>query len=172
MKIVALDVATRIGIAAGETGGKPTAWSEDLGKGLDDDQRFANALRLTDRLMREHAPELVAVEAPIGGRDTSHYLVGLAAIVRSCAAVRGASVVSYHSGSVRKHFLGKALTARDFPSLSKAAAKKAIKAEVQKRCRVLGWGELDGDAADAAALFDYASALAGARVSPSGELFT
>ena len=171
MKALALDVATRTGIAVGSAGGAPLAWSEDLGKGKSEDSRFSRVLALTDRLLREHKPDLVAVEAPIGGGSASLLLIGLAACVRGCAATRGVPVVVYQSATVRKHFVGKALSARSFPALSQSAAKKAIKGVVIDRCRVLGWGDLDDDAADAAALWDLALARAGAQVSPAGRLF-
>jgi Holliday junction resolvasome RuvABC endonuclease subunit len=171
MIILALDIATSTGCAVGKAGGAPVAWSVNIGKGLTDDQRFSNILRLTSQLLEQHKPDMVAIEAPVGGRDTSHLLVGLAACVRGCVANRGVPLVSYHSGSIRKHFVGRTLTTRDFPTLSKAAGKMAIKAEVMKRCKLLGWDVPDHDSADAAALFDFAGAKAGIQVLPGGGLF-
>lgn len=172
MKVLALDIATNTGIAVGKSGGDPVCWSENLGKGSDD-RRFSNALRLTDRLIREHEPDLVAVEAAIGGKTTSHYLVGLVACVRGCVANRGVPCESMHLGSIRKHFLGTALTTKHFPGLKHADAKKAIKAEVVKRCELLGWEVPNHDAADAAALWDYACAMKapGYQATPHGGLF-
>jgi Holliday junction resolvasome RuvABC endonuclease subunit len=171
MMIVALDIATNMGVSIGKAGAAPTSYSVDLGRGQTDDLRFSKALAITSSLLAEHKPDLVAIEAPIGGPSTSHLLVGLAACVRGCVANRGVRLVSYHSGSVRKHFLGKVLTVRDFPALTKGKAKAAIKNEVVKRCKLLGWDVPDHDAADAAALFDYASAMAGIQVGPEGDLF-
>jgi Holliday junction resolvasome RuvABC endonuclease subunit len=171
MIVLALDIATSTGVAVGTAGSAPVAWSEDLGRGQIDDLRFSKALALVSSLLAEHKPDLVAVEAPVGGPQTSHLLVGLVACVRGCVANRGVPLVSYHSGSVRKHFLGRVLTVRDFPALSKGKAKQAIKAEVIKRCQLLGWDVPDHDSADAAALFDYAGAMAGVQVQPGGGLF-
>lgn len=171
MKIVAFDIATNSGIAVGIAGSNPVAWSENLGKGCTEDARFSKVLAITSAVLAEHKPDLVAIEAPIGGKSTSHLLVGLAACVRGCVANRNIKLVSYHSGSVRKHFLGKALTTRDFPHLSKAAGKMAIKQAVMDRCSLLGWDVPDHDAADAAALYDYAAAMAGVQALPAGELF-
>lgn len=169
--IVALDIATQTGVAVGEPGGAPRAWSEDLGKRASEEARFSKALWLTDKLIKEHKPEFLAVEAAIGGREASAFLIGLVACVRGCAYNRNVPVKVYHRSSILKHFVGKALTARDFPGLGKARAKAAIKDTVIARCRLLGW-EVDGaDAADAAALWDYACALEGAQVAPGGELF-
>ena len=171
MKIVALDIATRTGVAVGIPGSAPLCSSEDLGKGLTEDERFSKVLALTDRLIRTHKPDLMAVEAAIGGPKANQYLIGLVACVRGCAANRRVPVKSYHLGSIRKHFLGKDLVVRDFPGMDRRAAKAAIKETVLKRCRLLGWDVPDHDAADAAALFDFACAMAGHSTRPSGELF-
>jgi len=169
--IVALDIATNTGIAVGEPGSVPLLWSENLGKQASEEARFSKALWLTNRLVKEHEPEFLAVEAAIGGRDASHYLIGLLACVRGCAHNRGVPVKVYHRSSILKHFVGKALTSRDFPGLNKARAKAAIKQTVVDRCRLLGWEVADDDAADAGALWDYACALRGVQAAPSGELF-
>jgi NAD(P)-dependent dehydrogenase (short-subunit alcohol dehydrogenase family) len=102
---------------------------------------------------------VVAVEAPVGGRDANALLIGLVACVKGEAARHGVRVVEYYPASVRKHFMGKALAARDFPGKSRAASKAAIKGAVMARCKALGWNVETGDAADAAALWDYACAL-------------
>ena len=169
--VVALDIATQTGIAVGSPGGKPKAWSVDLGKGRGEDARFSKALVLTHELIERHRPDLIAVEAAIGGKFASAFLIGVVACVRGVAANRGVPVRSYTSGSVRKHFLGRALAKRDFPSLKPAAATKAIKGEVIARCRLLGWEVADDNAADACALWDFACATAGFQTAPSGGLF-
>ena len=173
MIILALDIATNTGVAVGQSGSNPTCWSVDLGKGKSEDLRFSRLLSLTSTLITEHTPDLVAIEAPIGGRDTSHLLVGLAACVRGCVANRKLPLVSYHSSTIRKHFVGRAITTRDFPGLSKAKAKTQIKAVVMRQCQLLGIDAPDHDAADAAALFDYACAInaKGFQSKPAGGLF-
>ena len=171
MRIIALDIATSTGVAIGNSGDAPVCRSEDLGKGQSEDVRLSRALALTDQLVRLYEPDLIAVEAAIGGREASQYLVGLVACVRACATNRGVPVETYHLASIRKHFLGKALGVRDFPGMSKAKAKMAIKQKVMDRCRLLGWEVPDHDAADAAALWDYACAKHGAQTAPSGKLF-
>lgn len=171
MIVVALDIATQTGVAVGSPGGKPKAWSVDLGKGRGEDARFSKALVLTHELIERHRPDLIAVEAAIGGKFASAFLIGVVACVRGVAANRGVPVRSYTSGSVRKHFLGRALAKRDFPALKPAAATKAIKGEVIARCRLLGWEVADDNAADACALWDFACATAGFQTAPSGGLF-
>lgn len=155
MICLAFDIASKTGVAHGRAGSKPSAFAVDLGK-ASDEERFSKALRMTAAYIDRFKPDLVAVEAPVGGRDANALLIGLAACVKGEAARHGCRVVEYFPATVRKHFLGKALTSRDFPALSKAAAKKAIKGAVMDRCRLLGWEVETGDAADAAALWDYA----------------
>lgn len=171
MKIVALDLATITGVAVGETGCEPLCWSENLGKGASEDARFSKVLWLTGKLIAEHKPDFIAIEAAIGGRDASAFLVGLVSCVRGVTYNRGVPVRVYHRSSILRHFVGKALTARDFPGSSKAKAKQAIKDAVIARCRLLGWTVDGPDSADAAALLDYAMALERVQVAPAGELF-
>lgn len=172
MKILALDIATNTGIAVGSAGSIPLAWSEHLGS-APDERRFSKAIRLTDHLIREHKPDFIAVEAAVGGPKASAYLIGLLACVRGVAWLREVPSEPLHLGAIRKHFLGKALTTKDFPGLSHAAAKKAIKAEVMKRCQLLGWSPPNHDAGDALALLDYALSIKspGYQAKPVGGLF-
>lgn len=162
MNIVALDVATRCGVAVGRPQAAPRAWSEHLGE--TDDARFAQALRLTDRLIREHRPEVVVVEAAIGGEKASHLLIGLVACVRGACTARGVEVESANIGAARKHFIGQHITSASTAfrhlrsqSARKAAARKAAKEAVMNRCRALGWPVRNDDEADAVALWDYAA---------------
>ena len=157
MKLLALDLASKTGVAFGVAGGKPQAGSVHLG--ATEDLRFAKVISLTGNLIEKWSPDLVAVEAPVGGANASAFLIGLIACVRGEATRRGLRVVSYYPSTIRKHFLGKALTARDFPGKNHAAAKKAIKGAVMARCHLLGWEAKDGDCGDALALWDYACAM-------------
>lgn len=172
MKIVALDVATRTGVCVGSSGADPRAWSVNLGK-APDERRFSNVLTLTQSLIVEHEPDLVVIEAFVGGPKASAYLIGLVACVRGCAANRGVQTEMVYPATVRKHFLGKALTSRDFPGLSNAKAKIAIKERVATQCRAIGWVVPDLDAADAAATWDWACAThaRGYQSKPHGGMF-
>lgn len=158
MKGLAFDLASVSGVAFGHVGQKPRAWSVALGK-VSHEERFSRCIRIAGRYIDQFQPDFVAVEAPVGGKDANALLIGMVACVKGEACRRKVRVVEYYPASVRKHFLGKALTARDFPGKSHAAAKGAIKAAVIARCHILGWAVEDGDAADAAALLDYAFAL-------------
>lgn len=158
MKVIAFDIASTTGVAFGEAGQKPRAWAVKLGSG---DERFAKALRMCAAYIQRLQPDLVVIEAPVGGREASALLIGLVACVKG-EAIRllgPGTTREYFPSTVRKHFMGKALTARDFPGKNHAAAKKAIKGAVIARCIALGW-EVEGpDAADAAALWDYACSV-------------
>lgn len=172
MKVLALDIATQCGVAVGNCGDTPKAWSVDLGKGCSEDARFSQILTLTAGLIERHKPDLIVIEAPIGGRDASALLIGLVACARGVCANRGVLAVAVFPATVRRHFLGKSLTARDFPALSAAKAKRAIKGAVMDRCRLLGWDVPDDNAGDAAATWDWACATHGrAQSAPLGRLF-
>lgn len=176
MKILAMDIATNTGIAVGDSRGTPRAWSVDLRQGhakASEDVRFSEILRLTHGLIVEHEPDLIVVEAFIGGRNASAYLIGLVACVRGCAANRGIKCEMVFPATVRKHFLGKALTSKDFPGMTQARAKIAIKERVAAQCRAIGWTVTDLDAADALATLDWACATKAPRyqAKPHGGLF-
>ena len=159
------------GVAVGKPGNAPTTWSVSLGKVGDDDAKFSHALVLTHKLIEEHRPRLLAIEAPVGGPKASHLLIGLVACIRGVARNRGVAVATYPINSIRKHFMGRALAKRDYPALSVYAAQKAMKSEVMQRCRLLGWDVPDDNAADAAALWDFACATSGNQTTPAGGLF-
>lgn len=173
MKILALDIASQTGICVGSSGAVPKAWSISLGK-APQGRRFSEALKMTQGLIVTHKPDLVVAEAAIGGPKASAYLIGLVACVEGVCWNRGVKFEAAHIGTVRKHFIGKALTTRHFPHLKPAAAKKAIKAEVIKRCDLMGW-DVGGDdnAADACAIYDWACATFSTsyQAKPLGGLF-
>lgn len=171
MMIVALDVATRVGVAAGRIGGDPVSSSVDLGAGKSEEHRFCRALKLTSFVIEKYQPDLLAIEAPVGGPKTSHFLVGLLACVRGEAQRQGVDSIIYPINAIRRHFLGRNLTVRDFPHMKTGAAKLAIKQSVIGRCEMLGWKPRDADCADGLALWDYACAKHGAVTVPAGGLF-
>ena len=173
MKVLTFDIATSTGVAYGAAGGTPRTATIDLGKGLPDVERFAKAIRMTKHYLEEYRPDAVFTEAPIGGKNASQFLIGVAACVRGQTGLMGFPVHSVNVASVRKHFLGRHYVKADFPTLSTAMTKKEIKRLVQDRCALLGWRVDGDDQADAAALWDYACAKMRVHQStPSGGLFT
>lgn len=172
MKILALDIATRTGVAFGEAGAIPKAVTVDLGKAGSQPARQARLLRLTRETIARFHPDLVVFEAAVGGPKTSHFLVGLTAIVVAQSTDLGLVPVSLHRASVRKFFLGRDPKVSDFEGLSPAHAKLEIKRLVIARCHALGWEPADGDQADAMALWAFACATrAGMTLPPPGGLF-
>ena len=154
MKVLSFDIATNTGVAFGRPGEVPLTKVIDLGTGKSDAARFAKALRMVEGFIEARQPDLISVECPIGP-GSSTLLVGLyACVVGQCMAM-GHNPKRYQVQSIRKHFLGKALTSRDYPGLSKAESRKEIKRVVIARCNALGWRVDTDDEADAAALWDF-----------------
>tara|TARA_R110000868_G_scaffold237132_9_gene491631 strand:- start:37097 stop:37624 length:528 start_codon:yes stop_codon:yes gene_type:complete len=173
MKIMAFDIATHTGVAFGHAGKTPRATTFDLSKrGNSDAARFAKAIQLTRHLLEKYEPDQVFYEAAIGGPKASAFLIGLAACVTGTAADMGVKVQEARIASVRKHFLGKHLTARDFKTLDAKGARAAIKQAVIARCNQIGWQPRTDDEADAMAIWDFGCAsLRAAQSVPVGGLF-
>ena len=171
-KILALDIATQTGVAVGKPGEKPLCWSENMGKG-EDEKRLAKILHVTNSLILTHKPDFVAMEAPVGGAKANFVLIGYWQVVRAVVAHHKVPGKTFAISEIRKHFLGKNLTTRDFPTLKHSAAKKAIKEHVVARCQLLKWDVPNDDAADAAALWDLAMSRQsrGYQAAPTGGLF-
>ena len=156
MKILALDLATTTGLAFGSAQSAPVTWAVDLGKG--DAKKFAKAMQMTKAAIERYQPDLIAIEAPVGGPKTSHFLVGLVACVEGMAEWMKVPTEKHNIASVRKHFLGQAPQLRDFKG-NRAQQQKQVKGMVMNRCRALGWAVAGDDQADAAAIWDYAMSL-------------
>lgn len=153
MILIALDLSTRTGIAIGETSGGPLCHTEVLGKpGESHGHRFSQALHMTKRLIEQHGPDVIAIEAPIvtgakGGQERAQLALGLRACVMGICHIRGVRFVEYPVQTIRKHFIGQG-------NLKRTEAKAAV----MKRCRQLGWHVDSTDEADAAAVWDLARA--------------
>jgi len=158
MRVLALDVATRMGWAYGSPGSVPRSGAYDLSVVRDYDARFARVMYFVREWHTAAAPDLIAIEAAIGGKDANAYLIGLVACIRGQATSLGIQTVEYASSSVRKHFIGKHLTTQHFPGLTRAKAQIEIKARVVNQCKSLGWQVNGHDEADAMALWSLACA--------------
>lgn len=134
------------------------SWEIDLGQRTPEAVRYAKAIRMVRHYVERFDPDLVAVEAPVGGPKTSHLLVGLWACVAGELHNTNRAVLKCNIQAVRKHFLGENLTTRSFPGLHPAAAKKQIKRAVINRCAALGWPAATDNCADACAIWDFACA--------------
>jgi len=155
MRVLAFDTATKTGVCVGDAGSTPRAWSVNLGlvRRADDTidwaPRFSKTLRMTAFYIKEYKPDLVAVEAFVGGPKANTDLAGLVACVLGEAVRCGCRTVTYYPATIRKHFLGGVSRANKTP----------IKTQVFQRCKMLGWDVKDTDASDAAALWDYTCAM-------------
>lgn len=145
MKVAAFDTATNTGVAIGSAGETPHAFSVNLGK-VAWERRFSRILRLTRKVITDHRPDVLAVEAFVGGPKANTDLAGLVACVKGEADRLGVRVVSYYPATVRKHFLG-------------AGKVPNVKAAVMARCHLLGWKVTDDNQGDACALWDYSMSL-------------
>lgn len=146
MRILAFDTATNTGVCFGVTGEKPVTFTVGLGK-VDWSIRFSRTLKMTRKLITEYKPDIVAVEAFVGGPKANSNLIGLVACVQGETDRMGVKQVAYYPATIRKHFLGG------------IRSKAPIKSQVYSRCQMLGWDVKDTDAADAAALWDYTCAM-------------
>ena len=154
MKVVAFDTATRTGVAYGSAGDKPRAFSVDLSVQEERGKapwprRFSRLIRLTGKMIDDHWPDLIAVEAFVGGPKANAAPAGLVACVLGESDRLKVKTATYYPATVRQHFLG---------GVSKSS-RTPIKVQVAQRCAMLGWDVGDTDAADAAALWDYACAV-------------
>lgn len=160
--VMALDISkTRTGVALGPPGATPHLFSIGFGREDDDPEDvFGRALVWLAEQTREFPPLLIAIEAPIPhhkkrgftNAKTLTLLNGLFATMAAVARARGIPVKRAPISTVRKHFIG-------VGNLPGDAAKR----ETKKRCAQLGWDCPDTDAADAAAIWDWATNTMRAR---------
>lgn len=182
MKILALDLAKRTGVAFGNANELPRiiAWRvAKTDQGPDDAARNLGC-HLRDILCL--GVDLIAVENHLSPDAqlsydavvNSLYMHGAVDAVAGCYGVR---VVRVSASTVRKHFCGKASalppTRRGEPKRTarqKQDARMKTKKMVWDRCVTLGYFERgepeDYDKADACALFDYAAHTEGKVARP------
>lgn len=154
-KILCLDLATRLGFAEGQVGETPITGSHRLAPaGANHGEIGLGLLKWLDDRLRLSPPRELWVEAPITpsivqGKthvSTIRILCGLCFIADTVAQGRGVwRRREVATSDVRRHFLG---------SNPKRDAAKAL---TLLKCRSLGWEVCDDNAADAAALFSFAS---------------
>lgn len=164
-KILAFDLATATGVAFGQPGQVPTCFSERLGgAGADQAIRFAQALHMTQRLIKGYAPDVIALEAPLaagggGAQSRAELAMGIRGCVIGMARHLRVPTVQFAVPTIRKHFVGHG-------RLKRTEAKRAT----IKRCSQLGWSVANDNEADAAALWDLTCAKlrASATETPGG----
>ena len=160
--IMSLDLAGNAGVGEGRPGQTPRLYDVELRKEGDDwEDTWCRAVGwVADRLYFERAAVeagdfRIIVEAPIfvgkpGAKNAKSELVTkcLWACITGFARARGVMVRRVGVNTVRAQFLGRG----DLPG-------DAAKREARRVCRALGWNPSSLDAADAGALWWYASNL-------------
>lgn len=120
---------------------------------------------MTRRLIEQHRPNLVVIEAPIvtgvvGSADRVSLAMGLRASVLAVCHMRGIKATEYAVASIRKHFIGSGRVKR-------AEAKRAT----IEQCRRRGWHVSNDNEADACAVWDFTRAKLGVETPPPNGLF-
>jgi Holliday junction resolvasome RuvABC endonuclease subunit len=157
LRVLSLDIATSTGFAIGaHDDARPVTGTVRCAAIGDNYGRAGNELfAWLDDIIRVHRPDVVAYEAPliIGGRTgttrptnagTVRLLFGLVMAVEMATDRHGLRTYECHIQTVRRHFTGNG---------------RCQKSEVMARCRTLGWDVGSNDAADAAAIWDYARSV-------------
>lgn len=152
--LLALDIAQSTGFAIGALDAdRPLTGSVRCAADGDDFGRAGVAFeKWMVGLIDLQKPDVVAFEAPlvVGGNrgttrptnaNTIRLLFGLAFLAETIASRCGLRVYECHIQTVRRHFCGNG---------------RCQKPEVRARCRQLGWDVQSNDAADAAAIWDFA----------------
>ena len=141
MSVMALDLATRTGLAVGEPGSTPVGASADFSRYSGGARYAALSDWLADQIA-VHRPIIVVAEAPVMAMEHAHrtalMLIGMLAVAELTAARAGISheVVILPVSSVRLHFCG---------------SGSAKKSDVMLECHRRGWRPRDDNAADAMA---------------------
>lgn len=142
-KILALDLATRVGWACGAPDGEPLYGTKVLPSTGEDIGRFADAYNtwLLDMITLE-GPALIVFEAPVlpckTTPATARKLMGLAWHTEFVCRLREVRCSEHHLQSVKKFFAG---------------SGRAEKDDMMAAARRQGWDPKDDNAADALGLW-------------------
>jgi hypothetical protein len=175
-KILALDVATKTGVAEGRPGEVPRLQTIDF-RGDDGlTGLYGRATLWMATKLREPAnpsdpispPDLVVIEKPVPpsgafghtNHDTTLITLGLFAIFCGIVHCKSIRLEIAPISTWRKHFLGKG----NYPG--PIAKDMAV-----ERCKLLGWDAPDHNAAEAAGIFEWAGATFMGRIPEALHLF-
>lgn len=167
--VLALDLATNVGWAFGNTEQGPAPTDLELASGVTPPEFISNSHRIAkpkcplgqffdafevflSDLITVNNPEFLIFEAPWVGpkthQDTARKLMGLACFTEYVALKKGIhehKVFETNNRLVRTHFIG-----------GNSGGRDVIKQKTIAACKARGWRPVDDDAADALALLDYA----------------
>ena len=186
MLLLCLDLSRRCGVAYGDTADKPIVETWDLGSGYDGGKHYAGTLgyRLRDHFRNLPRPDRVVVEeymppaASGSGAATESQILLHGALHGVCGIYR-LPVTAVRVAEARKHFCGRATALPRGKGTrtpkEKAEARKANKAMVLERAKLLGYLPADcksDDQADAAALWEWALGNLAKKIPKELQLFT
>jgi hypothetical protein len=171
-KILALDVATKTGVAEGRPGEVPHLQTIDF-RGKDKDDLaglYGRATLWMATKLRDDPPDLVVIEQPVPpsgawghtNHQTSLITIGLFGIICGIVHCKSIRLEIAPISTWRKHFIG----GGDHPG--KVAKEMAL-----ARCALLGWGgpDIDHNAAESAGIWSWAGATFMGRIPEALHLF-
>lgn len=165
--ILAFDLATTTGVAYGSPGSKPVLMTESLAvSNKMQGAKFLQAFKMTQRLITEHRPRVIAIEAALaqgggGSANRVQVTMGIRACVHACAFSMRVPVFEFAVQTVRKHFILNGKLAGD-------EAKRKVFMECLKR----GWEPASDHESDAAAVWDLCCSVKFGKASAvPGSLF-
>lgn len=161
--ILAIDLASKTGLAEGRPGEKPRLRTIEFAPGGDVFDFYGALTAWMATKLRDNPPDLIAIEEPIApsaikghtSHDTTMKTIGGFAIIVGIIKCKNIPFEPVRVATWRKHFIGSGVLAsiddRD-------ARRKEGKRMVIHRCRLLGWAPEDDNQADAAGIWDWAGA--------------
>lgn len=153
VEVLAIDPATKTGVAYGPVGGAPRLWTESFGgDGSDWVGVYGRATFWLADFLRTHKPAVIVIEGVVPpsaaqgftNHDTTMITIGLFGIFTGLAGCKGIDLKVARIATWRKHFLGKG-------NLKTQEAKQAA----LRRCRLLKWEAPDHNAAEAGGIWDW-----------------
>lgn len=170
--IMALDIATKTGVAEGRPGEIPHLYTVDFGGRNDEPQDiWCRAVKWTATRLQSFKPDAIYIEASIPpsqmwGRtnhQTTLILIGLWAAIAGHARARSIPVRKVEISTARVHFLGRG---------NGRLPREIAKSRVIAMCELLGWSPPDDNAGDAGALWHFGcSQIAPELMTPTKPLF-
>jgi hypothetical protein len=150
--ILALDIATQLGWAYGAPGEVPSSGTVKLGdKDSSPEARGYRAkLWIYDRFERGPLPKIIAIEGQLHPQAFSDKRA--AKLLYGLPMVMGVAAWDFDVRDIREHEVA---DVRGLFIGYRRLKSELAKAEVQKKCRALGWPAVDHNAADALALWAY-----------------
>jgi Holliday junction resolvasome RuvABC endonuclease subunit len=159
MKVMGVDTGTITGVTAESADGRPEFHTLQLKTSYDEDDHGYRYMQLDQRLsdlITIYRPTVLAYEEPIIPRvqkgrmnvvttaATLKFLIGIAAVIDLIGKRHGLDVIEVNIATWKAHF---------------ASNGHASKADVMRRCQLLGWDIRNEHEADSAGVWAYVKAV-------------